>query len=262
MHDLQTSYQQRELRLRELTPVQAPDAKEIHELRSEQNSIAAELRDARSKQLASEASVSELMSVVPEPPLSGELAEISADTDKEAVDLRDQLSAERERRETLEQEVQRLTATGNAEEKYVELWKALQSARSEILVLGHQLADERKSRESFEVALAKLQRESGAEGQATSDFAQRLTQTLKERRSEAERLGEQIKNANEIIVRLKGRLEASGSPLAENRVLADIDKENSNLRDALKTAQEANVNLRAKAEMAERLAEMVYGKQR
>ena len=155
-----------------------------------------------------------------------------------------------------------MTATGNAEEKYVEVWKALQSARSEILVLGNQLADERKSRESFEIALAKLQRESGGEGEGTGDFAQRLTQTLKERRSEADRLGDQLKNANEIIVRLKGRLEASGSPLAENRVLADLDKENASLRDALKTAHDANVNLRAKAEMAERLAEMVYGKQR
>ena len=56
------------------------------------------------------------------------------------------------------------------------------------------------------------------------------------------------------------RFEATGSPVEENKILGDLDKENTDLRDALKAAQEANTSLRAKAEMAERLAEMVYGK--
>ena len=53
---------------------------------------------------------------------------------------------------------------------------------------------------------------------------------------------------------------ATESSAGENKVLGDLDKENKDLRDALKAAQEANTTLRAKAEMAERLAEMVYGK--
>jgi chromosome segregation ATPase len=180
--------------------------------------------------------------------------------DPAAADLREQLSVERERRETLEQEIQRLTASGNTEEKFVEVWKALQSARSEILVLSNQLTDERKNRENLEVTLERIQRESGGEARGNSDVAQRLAETLNQRRAEADRLSEQLRNANEIIVRLKGRLEVTESSAGENKVLGDLDKENKDLRDALKAAQEANTTLRAKAEMAERLAEMVYGK--
>src|SRR5262249_27971842 len=120
--------------------------------------------------------------------------------------------------------------------------------------------DERKSRENLEITLERIQRESGAEKRADSDVAQRLAETLNERRAEADRLSEQLKNANEIIVRLKGQLEATGSAIEENKVIGDLDKENKNLREALKAAQEANTSLRSKAEMAERLAEMVYGK--
>ncbi len=80
-----------------------------------------------------------------------------------ATDLREQLSVERERRATLEEEVKRLTSTGSSDEKYTEVWNALQSARSEILVLSNQLAEERKSREDLEGALARTQPESGAQ---------------------------------------------------------------------------------------------------
>ena len=63
-----------------------------------------------------------------------------------------------------------------------------------------------------------------------------------------------------MIVRLKGRLEASGSPEGEDKLLADLEKDNESLRSALKAAEEANQALRGKAEMAQRLADMVYGK--
>jgi len=175
-----------------------------------------------------------------------------------ATDLREQLSVERERRATLEEEVKRLTSTGSSDEKYTEVWNALQSARSEILVLSNQLAEERKSREDLEVALARTQPESGA--QSNTDVAKRLAQTLTDRRSEADRLAAQLKQANEMIVRLKGRLEASGSPEAEGEVLTEMQKDNETLRTALKAAEEANDALREKAEMAQRLAEIVYGK--
>jgi DNA repair exonuclease SbcCD ATPase subunit len=176
----------------------------------------------------------------------------------EATDLREQLSVERERRETLEEEVKRLTSTGSSDEKFTEVWNALQSAHSEILVLSNQLAEERKSREDLEEALARTQLEPGT--QSNTDLAKRLAQTLTDRRSEAARLAAQLKEANEMIVRLKGRLEASGSPEAESKMLTELQKDNETLRTALKAAEEANDALREKAEMAQRLAEMVYGK--
>ncbi len=173
-------------------------------------------------------------------------------------DLREQLSVERERRETLEEEVKRLTTSGNSDDRFVEVWNALQSARSEILVLSNQLAEERKDREDLEVALARTQQDPA--NKSNKDIAQRLAQTLNDRRSEADRLAAQLKDANEIIVRLKGRLEASGSPEGQDKLLADLQKDNETLRNALQAAEQANDALRGKAEMAQRLAEMVYGK--
>ena len=182
-----------------------------------------------------------------------------ADEDPAAtMDLQEQLSVERERRETLEGEVKRLTTSGNSDDRFVEVWNALQSARSEILVLGNQLAEERKDREDLEVALARTQQDSA--NKSNTDLAKRLAETLNDRRSEADRLAGQLKDANEMIVRLKGRLESSGSPEGEDKLLADLQKDNESLRSALKAAEEANQALRGKAEMAQRLAEMVYGK--
>ncbi len=173
-------------------------------------------------------------------------------------DLREQLSVERERRETLEEEVKRLTTSGNSDDRFVEVWNALQSARSEILVLSNQLAEERKDREDLEVALERTQQDPA--NKSSADLAKRLAATLDDRRSEADRLAAQLKDANEIIVRLKGRLEASGTPEGEDNLLAELQKDNETLRNALKAAEEANQALRGKAEMAQRLAEIVYGK--
>jgi chromosome segregation ATPase len=236
VHALRTKYEEKELHAAEPNLAQSAD-QEVHEEQLDQTTSAT---------AAAEPAVAKTLLV--------------GETDPASADLREQLSVERERRETLEQEIQRLTASGNTEEKFVEVWKALQSARSEILVLSNQLTDERKNRENLEVTLERIQRESDGEARGNRDVARQLAETLNQRRAEADRLSEQLKNANEIIVRLKGRLEATESSAGENKVLGDLDKENKDLRDALKAAQEANTTLRAKAEMAERLAEMVYGK--
>jgi DNA repair exonuclease SbcCD ATPase subunit len=185
-------------------------------------------------------------------------AESNAAEDPATKDLQEQLSVERERRETLEEEVKRLTTSGNSDDRFVEVWNALQSARSEILVLGNQLAEERKDREDLEIALARTQQDPASK--SNTDLAKRLEQALNDRRAEADRLAAQLKDANEMIVRLKGRLEASGSPEEGDKLLADLQKDNESLRKALNAAEEANQALRGKAEMAQRLAEMVYGK--
>jgi hypothetical protein len=189
---------------------------------------------------------------------SGAGADDATEDPAATKDLQEQLSVERERRETLEDEVKRLTTSGNFDDRFVEVWNALQSARSEILVLSNRLAEERKDREDLEIALARTQEDPA--NKSNKDLAQRLAQTLNDRRSEADRLAAQLKDANEIIVRLKGRLESSGSPEGQDRLLADLQKDNETLRDALQAAEQANEALRGKAEMAQRLAEMVYGK--
>lgn len=259
VHELQTALQQKELRVQELAHTHDADAAELRELRSQQGSIETALRKAKSEQLTRTASLTQPMNGPTDPPPASE-SPAALDGEQSGADLREQLSLERERRETLEREVQRLTANGNAEEKFVEGWKALQSARSEILILSNQLADERRNREGLEVALARMKQENGGEAQSTNEFAERLARTLSERRAEADRLAEELKNANEVIVRLKGRLEANESPTADNKILADLDRENKELRDAIKAAEEANRKLQDKADMAQRLAEMVYGK--
>lgn len=257
VHELQASFRQKNLRLQELEQRKDADPAELQALRSERSSVAADFRRARSAQVASAASVSRWMKAE-EPRFAPVPASAGAGNEQEA-DLREQLSLERERRETLEEEVKRLTTSGDNEERFVEVWNALQSARSQILVLTNQLADERRNRETLEVALTRLKQESGAEGQSTTEFATRLAATLEERRAEADRLAGQLKDAKEAIVRLKGRLEAAGAGKGEQNLLEEVSRENLKLREALKGAEEANRSLRAKAEMAARLAEMVYG---
>ncbi len=263
VHELQTALQQKELRLQELAHVHDADTEEIRDLRAQRGSIETALREAKSEQVTRTASVAQLMSGTvdaPAPPPAGSSA--VGDPGRGDADLREQLSLERERRETLEREVQRLTTNGNTEEKFVEAWKALQSARSEILVLGNQLAEERRNREDLEVALGRMKQESGGETQSTNDLAERLAKTFSERRAEADRLAQELQNANEVIVRLKGRLEANESPTNENKIVAELDQENQRLRATLKAAAEANQKLKDKADVAQRLAEMVYGKTR
>lgn len=261
VHKLQTALRQKELRLQELAHGHDADAAEIRELRALRGSIESDLREAKSERVARAESLTRLTAASADAPV-GPAPTGTPDPDPDDAELREQLSLERERRETLEREIQRLTTSGGAEEKFDEVWKALQSARSEILLLGNQLAEERRSRESLEVALGRVRQESGGESPTTNDFAERLARTLSERRAEADRLAKELQNANEVIVRLKGRLEASESPANEGKVLAELDQENQRLRAALQAAAEANRMLKDKAELAQRLAEMVYGKMR
>src|SRR5207253_1164777 len=113
--------------------------------------------------------------------------------DGESTELREQLSIERERRATLEGEIQRLTAAGDPEERFLDVWKALQSARAEILVLSNQLSEERHSREDLEIAVARMSQEGGLPQE--KDFAEKLLATMRERRAEADSLAGQLNNA-------------------------------------------------------------------
>jgi chromosome segregation ATPase len=261
VHELRSSFQDKSSRLEALALTPDADAAEMQALQSQQGSLAAEIRHARSEQAASAADVSRWMTAEEQPSLAPlEPAGGGGDEDRTEGDLREQLSLERERRETLENEVKRLTATGDSEERFLEVLNALQSARSQILVLTNQLAEERHDRENLEVALARMKEASGLQGESTTEFATRLGEILQERRDEADRLAEQLKSANEVIVSLKGRLEAAGSQTTEGNALVDVDQENQKLREALRTAEEANRKLREKADLATRLAEIVYGK--
>jgi chromosome segregation ATPase len=258
LHDLRTTLVDREHRLAELDSQNVADSGEVKKLKSQVAALEADLNKARSLQQASTTSVKDgiqkMATPQPDPDASG-----ATPPGTDNADVREQLSLERERRQTLEQEVQRLTASSKNEERYMEVWNALQSARSEILVLSNQLADERRSREEFEVALSRLREQSGDRDKSSADFARRLSDTLNERRAEADRLAGELKNANETIVKLKGRIEAKESSLGDNKALEDLNRENETLRRSLAAAEAARQALQSKADMAEHLAEMVYG---
>jgi chromosome segregation ATPase len=259
LHDLRTTLVDKQRRLDELDSQNAADSGEVKNLKSQVAALEAELAEARSvQQTTTTTSANEPIQKTPTPQPDVDAAGATS-PGSESADLREQLSLERERRQTLEQEIQRLTASSKNEERYMEVWNALQSARSEILVLSNQLADERRSREEFEIALNRLREESGDQDKSNADFARRLNDTLNERRAEADRLAEELKNANETIVKLKGRLEASETPLADNKALEELNTENETLRRSLAAAEAAKRALQTKADMAEHLAEMVYG---
>ncbi|MET0153061.1 MAG: hypothetical protein ABW298_10700 [Candidatus Binatia bacterium] len=88
---------------------------------------------------------------------------------------------------------------------------------------------------------------------------------MRERRAHAERLQEELHNANESIVQLKSKLEAQGErppeagPVPDTRGLED---EVVKLREALRNAQQANADLRTQSELAGRLADMLYSQSR
>jgi chromosome segregation ATPase len=113
----------------------------------------------------------------------------------------------------------------------------------------------------LEVTVARVRRI--AEIGAGDDWVDRFEATMNERREQAERLQEELHNANESIVSLKSKLEtaagAAPAPAADVRGLEDDVKK---LRDALQTAQQANADLRAQAELAARLAELLYAQSR
>ncbi|MGH7897923.1 MAG: hypothetical protein ACREQQ_08215, partial [Candidatus Binatia bacterium] len=262
VRDLQEHFRQTEIRIQEIAKQKHPNPRQLKNLRANQRSIEAKLRQARSKREAQAGSLNKLLATE-SPALASVSSSASApggNGDPENADVREQLSIERERRETLEGEVRRLTSATDPEERSLEVWKALQSARAEILVLSNQLAEERRSREDLEIALTRMTHASGVKGASGGDAGEKLAAVLRERRAEADRLAAELKNANEVITRLKGRLEAKASSGGEASVAAELEQENFSLRAALGAAEEASRSIRAKAELAERLAEMVYGK--
>lgn len=175
------------------------------------------------------------------------------------ADLERELDVEREQRATLEQEVQRLAAESNAQQQLEELNRSLQGARAQVLVLSNRLADERRERESLEVALAQIRKAAGVQGNSNDHASwKRLVEVMESRRAEADRLSAELRAANEAIVRLKGEIEAHGSSEEAGRMLAALEAENQKLRAAVSAAEAANQSLRGKAELAERLAEMLY----
>jgi hypothetical protein len=177
--------------------------------------------------------------------------------------LRQELDVERENRTTLEKEIQRLMADSQASDQAQLLSRSLDSARAEILVLNHRLAEEQATRESLEVTIERIRESAGIAPSA--DWLSRFDNSMKERKEQADRLQEQLHGANEAIVALKAQLEATpkdpAAP-ADTAQVAKLESENKHLHDALEGAQQANADLRTQAELASRLAELLYGQPR
>jgi chromosome segregation ATPase len=172
--------------------------------------------------------------------------------------LRQELDAERENRTTLEEEIQRLISDSRSPGQVDTMARSLEGARAVILVLNQRLADEQKARETLEVAIERVRRSAGlAPGQ---DWIDRFESTMKERREQADRLQKELRDANEAIVALRGKLEAARPDATiDPAALQELETENSRLRQALDGAQQANSDLRTQAELASRLAELLYG---
>jgi hypothetical protein len=181
--------------------------------------------------------------------------------DKELIaSLQRELDLERENRATLEKEMQRLASESRSPEQLEAVSLSLDGARAEILVLNHRLAEEERAREALEVTIERVRQAAGvAPG---SDWLERFQSTMKERQEQAERLREELHKANEAIVALKANLESARPAGSGAGDATSFESEVKRLKDALQTAQQANADLRAQAELAARLAELLYGQSR
>lgn len=174
--------------------------------------------------------------------------------------LRQELDVERENRATLEREIQRLLVDSRGSDQAHTLSRSLESARADILILNHRLAEEQAARESLEVTIERMRESAGVVPGA--DWLSRFDNSMKERKEQADRLQEQLHSANEAIVALKAQLETAPKDAAapvDTAVVAKLESENKHLHDALEGAQQANADLRTQAELASRLAELLYG---
>jgi chromosome segregation ATPase len=174
------------------------------------------------------------------------------------VSLQHELDVERDNRATLEREIARLVAVTRTDEASRAAARSLDDAQAQILLLNQRLAHEQRARESLEVAVARVQ-QIAAVG-AADDWMDRFQASMNERREQSERLQEELHNANESIVTLRGKLEAAGPRPASTAEVDGLQGENKKLRDALQSAQQANADLRSQAELAARLAELLYGR--
>lgn len=171
--------------------------------------------------------------------------------------LRQDLDVERESRKTLEEELQRVLSQRRSEEQDQQTLRSLESAKAEILLLHHRLEDEERAREALEVLLARA-RSAAAVGSGT-DWIDRFEATMQERRQQADRLRGELHIANETIVSLKARIEADPQGALAAPALDALKADNDTLRGSLHAAEQANSDLRAQAELAARLADMLYG---
>jgi type I site-specific restriction endonuclease len=174
--------------------------------------------------------------------------------------LQHELDVERENRATLEQEIQRLLSESRPPEQFQAVAQSLDGARAQLLLLNQRLAEEQRARESLEVTLERVRETAGVAPGA--DWLERFDATMRERRAQGERLEEELRNANEAIVQLKAKLEAQERRPPEtgpNQETQSLEAEVARLREALHNAEQANADLRTQAELAGRLADMLYG---
>jgi hypothetical protein len=184
-----------------------------------------------------------------------------ADRDKALIaSLERELDVERANRATLETEIQRLVSESRSGDRMAALTQSLDSARAEILLLNQRLATEQRARESLEVSIERVRRAAALD--PGEDWMDRFETNIKERRDQAERLQEELHRANEVIISLKGKLEAADGAKSPAPDVRGLESEVERLRDALHSAQQANADLRTQAELASRLAEILYGEAR
>lgn len=233
-----------------------PDAR-ARELERSESAAREEVGRLREKTRALEA---ELQSVTAAAPTaSSDPAEAG---DKAlSTSLQHELDVERENRATLEQEIQRLASELRSVDQIQAASQSLDGARAEVLVLNQRLAEEQQAREALEVTIERVRQAAGvAPGK---DWLDRFQTTMKERQEQVERLQEELHKANEAIVALKGRLESAGREASSGGAdTAKLEGEIKTLTDALQAAHQANADLRTQAELASRLAELLYGQSR
>jgi hypothetical protein len=226
-----------------------------HELERSEHAARAEASELRVKTETLESQLRTLhaatASAVPPPPADDEKALVAT--------LQRELDVERANRATLEAEIHRLVSQSRSADQFAALNQSLDGARAEILTLNQRLAAEQRARESLEVSIERVRRAAGID--ASGDWMERFETTVKERREQAERLQEELHRANEMIIVLKSKLEAADDA-THTADVQGLEGQIKQLRDALQSAQQANADLRTQAELASRLAELLYGQSR
>jgi chromosome segregation ATPase len=257
-HTLEHELQRQTYRIRELEQTRV-DRRELARLRALTVDLTRKVDGAEKVRAASAREVQSLVS--PSEPAPAVVVAAVAGEGGEPAGLRRELDVERQRRETLEKEVARLSTNAHSESLYRETWKALQAARAEVLVLQNRLAEEQQRREAVEAAVERgRELAAKAEGDGESDDRlRRLIESSAAQRAESDHLQKDLADANEAIVRLKGRLEGIHTPEGSAEAAEQLVDENAKLRAALTKAEGTVATLQQKAELAERLAEIVYG---